>query len=347
MKRFSLMTLFVVGNMIFSQGIAHADNLPVNASTNITSQIPNVGLIWRGEIPTSINFPSDAFSGTLEFPIQGILPFNVLADKAEGVEVDFEIWSPLRKKLGSSTIYSFDWNPVGPNTLVDVPLYSDASLYGTQTMIIKTIYTTNTNGLLSRYLEDDQRTSLIINQVVPPKAPDAPTQLAGNFNGTTGNFTFTQSNATPPITKYEIGIASLISPNLSRASTYSFGTKTILNTTNSTSFSVTPDDVLRYFSSGYATVGTSSVLITVRANNSVGTSDWSNGIYMTTAQLGISPKGLPTPQSTPTHPYTVVVPETIPAKSSTRTLTISCTKGKSIKTVKGTSPKCPVGYKKK
>lgn len=340
MKRIGLLVFSLVGTLA-TTGTAHADNLPINAISTITSQIPNIGQIWKGDIPISINFPSDAYSGTLEFPIQGILPYKVLADKANGVEVDFEIWSPAGKKLTSTTIYSFSWNPVGPNTLVDLPLYPDNSLYGTQTMIIKTIYTTSTTGLLSRYLEDDQTIPIQISKTIPPKAPDSPTQLTATQGAAVGfAFSFIAPTANPPVTKYEITIASLLSPNLNPASSLSFGSKTILNTSTTSTFSVTADDVFRYFASGYATLGTNAVLINVRAVNSVGSSDWSNGVYLTTAQFGLNPYGTPVPSQS----NAVVVPQDSPTP---KILKIVCTKGKLTKTLKGVTPKCPTGYKKK
>ena len=338
--------IFFVG--IFSlPNSAYADPLAVQSTTPVTSQIPNVGLIWKGDIPTSVAFPSDAYSGTVEFPIQGLLPFKVLADKATGVEVDFEIWSPLGKKLGSQTIYSFSWNPVGPNTLVDISLYPDNSLYGTQTLIIKTIYTTTTSGLLSRYLEDDQQFPIQINKVIPPKAPEPPSLSNSTTNGTTFNFNFSVPDSSPPVTKYEVAMASLLSPNLSPTSSFSFGTKTILLDTASTSFSITPADVIRYFASGYATLGTSSVLFTVRAVNAVGSSNWSNGIYIATADLGLGAYGAPTPQSVPSTPYTVDVPPLTVAHNATKLITIKCTNGKSFRNVKAVNPRCPTGFKRK
>jgi|GEM_PF-4319691 len=349
MRKIALGLIVVVAGTLSTLAIANADNLPINSTTTITSQIPNVGPVWKGDIPTSINFPSDAYSGTLEFPIQGLLPFRTLADKANGVEVDFEIWSPAGKKLSSATIYSFSWNPVGPNTLVDLSLYPDNALYGPQTMIIKTIYTTTTTGLLSRYLEDDQTISIQINQTIPPKAPDTPTQLTGSQLSATKafDFSFTAPTANPLVTKYEIAIASLLAPNLSPASGFSWGTKTILNTSTSNNFTVSPNDVSRYFSSGFATQGTNAVLINVRAVNSIGSSDWSNGIYLLTSQLDMNPYGTPTPQSTASQPNKVVLPESTQTHSAAKTFSIVCLKAKLVKTVRGTSPKCPVGYKKK
>jgi hypothetical protein len=58
--------------------------------------------------------------------------------------------------------------------------------------------------------------------------------------------------------------------------------------------------------------------------------------------------GVTTPQAT--TPPTVakeVTPPTVAKKSTAKQITVTCVKGKTIKKVTGTSPTCPVGYKKK
>jgi len=48
------------------------------------------------------------------------------------------------------------------------------------------------------------------------------------------------------------------------------------------------------------------------------------------------------------QPTPVVQPTPAPvAKTEVKKITITCTKGKVVKKVSGTTPKCPVGYKKK
>ncbi len=142
-------------------------------TSKVTSEIPGVGAIWTGEIPTSISIPSDEQSVKLEFTIKGLLPIKVLADKANGVNVEFSVWSDSGVKLGSSTIYSFSWNPVGPNTIVSLYLFDNPALIGTHTLLINTEYTTSTTGLLSRYIKDDRQLKLKISKEIAKPIPTA------------------------------------------------------------------------------------------------------------------------------------------------------------------------------
>ena len=331
MKKISLIVGFSLIISPFIQGVAHAAPLSVNSTSSFTAQIPNVGQIWKGEIPTSISFPTDAYSGTLEFPIEGLLPISVLTDRANGVDVEFEIWADSGKKLGSDSVSSYAWNPVGPKTLVSISLYPDAALYGIQTMIIRTIYQTSTTGLLSRYLKDEQRIKLQVNKSIPLKAPDAPTKLTGTSSGTGVDYSFDAQIANPQITSYDIGISTLISSNQSPENMFAWGPKTIIKTSTTNSFNINQDDVNRYYASGSATPGSPSILITVRANNSLGTSNWSNGIYSMVSQFGL-------------QPYAKAKPPVVTANKIKK---ITCIKGKSQKVVSSQNPKCPAGYKKK
>jgi hypothetical protein len=328
MKKLSSVLFSAALLMPFTHQIAQAAPLPINLSSAFTAQIPSVGQIWKGEIPTSISFPTDAYSGTIEFPIEGTLPFKILSDRANGVKVEFEIWAESGKKLGSETVYSFSWNPVGPKTLVSISLYPDAALFGTQTMIVRTIYQTSTTGLLSRYLQDEQKIQLQINKSIPSKVPDAPTKLAGSLNGTSVDYTFEAPVANPQITHYEIAISTLITPNQSPENMFGWGAKTIIKNSSANSFSINKDDINNYYKSGYATQGSPSILITVRAVNSLGSSNWSNGVYSLVSSFGLKPY----------------------VKSSTpipKTTNLICVKGKVQKIVTGSNPKCPTGFKKK
>jgi hypothetical protein len=109
----------------------------------------------------------------LEFTIKGLLPIKVLADKANGVDVEFSVWTDSGVKLGSSTIYSFSWNPVGPNTMVSLNLFDNPALIGTHTLLINTEYTTSTTGLLSRYIKDDRQLKLKISKEIAKPTPIA------------------------------------------------------------------------------------------------------------------------------------------------------------------------------
>ena len=73
---------------------------PVNAAepvvlseSTLTPSIAGVGNIWTGKIPTKVSFPTNTYCPNLAFPIQGLLPFSVLSDRALGVSVEFEVWA--------------------------------------------------------------------------------------------------------------------------------------------------------------------------------------------------------------------------------------------------------------
>lgn len=144
----------VLGITLLSPIPANANELAVIKTTNFvtgsTTITPN---IWQGNIPTSIGI-GRYNNYKVEFPIQGLLPYSTLGAKnsrGAGVEVEFEIWSDNGKKVGYDTIYSFSWNPTGPNTLVEFYLFDFP--IGTHTLIIITKYELSTNGLLTSYVE--------------------------------------------------------------------------------------------------------------------------------------------------------------------------------------------------
>jgi hypothetical protein len=305
---------------------ANAAGLIVNTSSPVTSSIPNVGNIWKGDIPTSISYPTDSFSEKLEFPITGALPISVLADRANGVDVEFAIWTDSGVKLGSQTVYSFSWNPVGPNTMVSMYLSRADNLYGTHTMLITTRYTTSTTGLLSRYLKDEQRVKISINKSVPLKAPETPV-IKGSLAGETAVIEFDAIVANPEVSKYQLTVSSLTSPLLSPTSALSFGPRTIIMEGLTPKFIVSKSEINRYFSSGYATEGSPYLLLRVEAVNTQGNSNLSNGIYFEPKNFGL--------------PIFAVT------KKSNTSTTIVCVKGKLTKKVTAANPKCPSGFKVK
>ncbi len=133
----------------------------IDASEDFTGNIASVGNIWKGNIPTRISYPSASSYQYVYFTIQGLLPYSSLADKATGVEVEFELWNSKGKKIADEKVYSFDWNPIGPNTLVGLRL-SEADAVGNHTLIIRTIYEVSTTGLLTRYLEQEEKRQITV-----------------------------------------------------------------------------------------------------------------------------------------------------------------------------------------
>lgn len=133
----------------------------VDNSEDYTANIATVGNIWKGKIPSRISFPLQSSSQSINLTIQGLLPYSTLADKATGVEVEFELWSTKGKKIANQKIYSFSWNPVGPNTLVSMRL-SESDAIGNHTLIIRTIYELSTTGLLTRYLQQEDKKQITV-----------------------------------------------------------------------------------------------------------------------------------------------------------------------------------------
>jgi hypothetical protein len=133
----------------------------IEGSEEYLGTIPSVGNIWKGKIPTKLSYPLSSSYQTAYFYIQGLLPYSTLADKATGVEVEFELWNSKGKKISDDTVYSFDWNPVGLNTMVSLRLSEDDAI-GNHTLIIRTIYEVSTTGLLTRYLEQEDKRQVTI-----------------------------------------------------------------------------------------------------------------------------------------------------------------------------------------
>ena len=151
----SLFALLAISLSLMVPIKANASIPTVLNETSVTAAIKGVGDIWTGKIPTKVAFPPNEYCDALSFSIQGLLPLSVLADRALGVKVEFEIWSELGKKVANDTVFSSSWNPTGPNTLVSIYMPSNCS--GKYTMLIRTIYSTNTNGLLSSYLSEEKK----------------------------------------------------------------------------------------------------------------------------------------------------------------------------------------------
>jgi len=275
MKRILISAIAIWSLLINVLPAANAADLVIDSSTSIVSEIANVGKIWKGDIPTSISYPTDSTSEKLEFTIQGLLPISELADRARGVEVEFAIWSDSGVKLGSQTIYSFSWNPVGPNTMVSMYLYQNAALYGKHTMLITTSYTTSTTGLLSRYLKDERKFQFEVKKAIPQKIPSNISSIKGEWRGYTLSYKFTAPEANPEILYYEVGLADSVTgmPN-------NYYEPRVLKKIAETEFTVTPGEFLKTLS-----LKNDSVIVKVRAVNSVGPAAWGLGIYTTTKDL--------------------------------------------------------------
>ena len=176
--------------MVLALAVSHvqvanaADNAGITSTQRYTANIPGVGDIWKSDIPKAISFPSDKSSVELEFPIQGILPYKTLSDRATGVDIDFELWTSAGEKIASRSVYSSVWNPVGPDTLISLTLFKN-DLFGELFFVVSTQYKVSTTGLLSRYLSTQTKIPLTISGINIPaaKATGAVIDAAENFTG--------------------------------------------------------------------------------------------------------------------------------------------------------------------
>jgi hypothetical protein len=153
-----LTTLLLFAQLVLQPISASAAGAQVISETVLTPAITGVGNIWTGKIPTKVSFPTNTYCPNLSFPIQGLLPISVLSDRALGVSVEFEIWSSNGRRTSSNTIYSSSWNPTGPNTEASISLPYQCA--GTYTLIVRTIYETKSNGLITSYLKDEKKLSV-------------------------------------------------------------------------------------------------------------------------------------------------------------------------------------------
>jgi len=386
-----------------------ATSAVIDASENFTGSIPSVGNIWKGSIPSRISYPLSSSYQYVYFTIQGLLPYSSLADKATGVEVEFELWNSKGKKVADETVYSFDWNPIGPNTLVGLRLREEDAI-GNHTLIIRTIYEVSTTGLLTRYLEQEEKRQITIvsrkkDQTIQFKQladtslekgrislyssdlssseysltpllrsttpsvcsskdrsitlissgtctlvashpgtdtigsaaevsmsfkvlagkPRTPQSFTATRAGT--SISYVVADTYDPGTSLDISISPILNPTASPTSSFSYYGPAVWKTVSGSNFSITGDDLNSYFNGIILPYPRfkSVVLVRVRATNSLGTSDWSTGIYSFVKDFGIV--------------------ET--SSVSSKTMTITCVKGKLSKKVTAVKPKCPKGYKKK
>ena len=127
----------------------------------MTASITGVGSIWSGSVPSKIALSSSTYASKINWQLQAILPYSVLADRSTGTEVEFEVWSKAGEKVMTEDISPYDWSPVGNKTLAKMNIWSTV-VAGTYTMIVRTIYKTNSNGLLSQYLKDEKTFSFVV-----------------------------------------------------------------------------------------------------------------------------------------------------------------------------------------
>ncbi|CAB5044565.1 unannotated protein [freshwater metagenome] len=236
-------------------------------------QTSGVGDIWSGDIPTSVQFPKTTTypCGNIVFPIRALLPYSIVGDRAKGVEVSFEIWTDAGKRISSTSISAYNWNPVGPTTLVSMQI-CEKNAMGMHTLLIETKYTLSTNGLLSRYLSEKVQSKIQI--AIAPNLPGTISNLALNIEGVNIVGTYSSPASDAPITSFEIGLAD----TTANSPIPPLGANVLepkpAKSTSSTSFSLTPDEVFNTIA-----FGGNSFIVKVRAISTAGTGEWSNGVY--------------------------------------------------------------------
>lgn len=286
MKKFMglIVGVLLIGS---STNAVAAETLSITESSDYTAVVEVVGQVWKGKIPTRIAYPAGSSSQKLEFQIQGILPQSVLGNRATGTDVEFEIWSDAGKKIAYDTVYSSDWNPVGPNTLVSMYLY-EADAIGTHTMIVRTIYELSTTGLLTRYLKSEQRFTINITSAKKPATIDL---TAGSYEtaGVSVNFSPLSDSS---ITGYELGMRFLKSPGLDMTQGANYTDFVRVGTAQAPKTLVLYSDIRKYSAGYISEFSGSAVGIAVRAKNSGMTGDWGKWYYFETKYLLSHEQGL-------------------------------------------------------
>ena len=258
-----------------------ADSVTIQESKSVIGYAENINNIWKGDVPTKVAYPSGTYSQKLEFPIQGLLPYSTLADRATGVEVEFEIWSQAGKKIAYDTVYTFDWNPVGPNTLVSMYL-NESDAIGTHTMLIRTIYELSTTGLLTRYLKSEIKFPI---QILAFSKPGTIETMKGEWQGNSLRYTFTKPSSSSGIIRYEVGIAHLLNSNSAKNLYANYSSFTILKNVTDSEFILGSSEIYEYAKTKPVDFSKSTIMIRVRAVNQWGPGEWGYGIYTELADI--------------------------------------------------------------
>lgn len=253
--------------------------IKIQTSTSVVGQALPIENIWKGDIPTKITYPIDTYSQKLEFPIQGLLPYATLADKLNGVDVYFEIWAQSGKKLGYDTIYSFDWNPVGPNTLVSMYLYPD-DVVGLHTMIIRTEATLSNTGLISRYLKGEIRVPI---QIVGVSKPGEIEKLSAQWGVDGLEYAMTTSGTA--VREYEVGLSYLLSSTSDKTQNSNYSSIQVIKTINNKTFSVTYQEFIDWLVKNNLPIESTTINLRTRGKNEGGVGNWGAGIYVESSEI--------------------------------------------------------------
>jgi len=280
MKRLIMLCAMVTSFIVALPAQAATDAVTVT-STPTVANIPQVGDIWSGDIPTSVQFEKSITypCGYVIIPIRGLLSYATLADKANGVSINLTAWSDAGAKLGTGYLTSSDWNPVGPITQSKI-FFCGADVIGTHTLLIETLYYTSTTGLLSRYLSTTNRSRLTISLQKTPPTPVKDFKIS--LNGQQINCSWSAPSSDAPITGYEVGLFDTnTNAPLPPLDSDLKSSKIISSISSSTrQVSIPWSEV-----SKITTYPGTSIVFKVRALSASGPGTWSNGIYLTQQQF--------------------------------------------------------------
>lgn len=264
-----------------SQTISASEIISVMNSQPVVGSVETVPNIWKGNVPTKVGYPIGTYSQKLEFPIQGLLPYSTLSDRATGVEVEFEIWSQSGRKVGYDTVYTFDWNPVGPNTLVSMYLYESEAI-GNHTLLIRTIYELSTTGLLTRYLKSEVKIPIEIFSFSKPAYIDS---MTTNWGSETITYSFASSDSKSPVDFYEVGFQYLIGASSDKSKYANYSEMFVIKNTKNSNFDLAYEDIVNWVKSKRLDVEKSTIMVRVRGVNSWGVGDWGYGLYTDTSNF--------------------------------------------------------------
>jgi hypothetical protein len=258
--------------------VAATAAVKIDSSSSYTASL-NGQEVWRGDLPNRLTI-DDEYSSKIEFPIVGILPVSTLTDRAYGVRVEFEIWTQAGKKVAYDTVYSSDWNPVGPDTIVSM-YGSEVTESGQATMLVRTMWTTRTNGLVSSYLKSEY--SQVV-EIVKGFKPKSVTNLRGVNSGKLITYSFSKPVSQSPIVGYLVKIEFIANNALSPSSSASYLEPLLLKTVAKTSFTLKKSEV----QAAMKKIGIKNAKyfqIRVVARTDFGEASQSNGVYSQTSTL--------------------------------------------------------------
>jgi hypothetical protein len=256
---------------------------PAHAAISTGSTTPYVATIegtniWSGNLPTQIRF-SGEYSEKLEIPITAIMPYSQLSDRATGVEVEFELWSDAGRKISDSTIYSFTWNPVSANNIVSLRI-SKEDVVPNVTLIVRTLWTIRTTGLLSRYLEAETKVPMSILTGNPP----GKIKLKSNWSGKNLVYSWGAPRSSRPIDYFEVSIQYLSDNGLDPRYTRNYTELQEISRVNGRKFTLTKSK-LRSAMDLHGAGSPSHFSVIVRAVSEMGYGENSNSFYSKVASL--------------------------------------------------------------